>query len=440
MSQQIAIRNTATGHFRLTSAPLWSLHATRAKMKKEIGRRTSPLFSVQNPALTSFSSRGGRDWNPERSSRHNRQSLAMRKIRFGSVILSPVTGERFRIADMLGEGGFGCAYRIERLDSRDRSIEEHCLKTTNDPQSWHQEAYFGELLKSCERAIHMYESFPLFPPTKRHEVLYCLVFELAAHGTIRDHLASTKRSWSFNRASREIIALLKLLNRLHGVGALHRDITPMNVFVCNNKRLKLGDFGIARQVLPGNLANASVFNRGFVSRRMAKGEQRNWLPSDDVFQMGQLFAMLLHGDPDTLISGKDVKSLPCNDDLKEIIAKAICPRKSRYPNALEMLRELQGDGDYETPTLDDLEGKTVVFTGPLSIRRFDAEVLVRQVGGQVASHVTNQVDVLVQGGRSPRYSKGHKGDKLCAVEKLIRQGHPISLISENEFFNLVHFR
>jgi len=269
-----------------------------------------------------------------------------------------------------------------------------------------------------------------------------LVFELAEHGTIRDHLASTKRGWSFSRASREIIALLKLLDRLHGVGALHRDITPMNVFVCNNKRLKLGDFGIARQVLPGNLANASVFNRGFVSERMAKGEQRHWLPSDDVFQIGQLFAMLLHGDPETVISGKDVKALPCNDDLKDIIAKAISPRKSRYPNALEMLRALQGDGDSETPTLDNLAGKTVVFTGPLSIRRFDAEVLVRQAGGQIASHVTSRVNVLVQGGRSPRYSKGHKGhkgDKLCAAQKLIRQGHPISLISENEFFNLVHF-
>ena len=28
---------------------------------------------------------------------------------------------------------------------------------------------------------------------------------------------------------------------------LHRDLTPLNVFVCDGRRLKLGDFGIVRQ-------------------------------------------------------------------------------------------------------------------------------------------------------------------------------------------------
>lgn len=361
----------------------------------------------------------------------------MRKLQFGTVIPSVVSGERFRIASMLGEGGFGCAYRVERLNSRDRPIGEYCLKTTNDPESWHREAYFGELLKPCERAIRMYESFPLLPRTRRHEVLYCLVFELAEHGTIRDYLAVTRRGWSSSRARQEILSLLKLLDQLHGAGALHRDITPMNVFVCKNKRLKLGDFGIARHVLAGRLATASAFNAFFASKRMAARKQRYWLPSDDVYQMGQLLAMLLHGDPELQIAGKDVRSLPCEDELKGVIAKAICQRNSRYPSALEMMRAMKGDGDYETSTLESLLGKTVVFTGPLSIRRFDAEVLVRQAGGAVANHVTTKVDVLVQGRRSSLYSNRHKGDKLCAAERLIRHGHSLSIISENEFLQLV---
>src|SRR5262249_47511561 len=159
--------------------------------------------------------------------------------------------------------------------------------------------------------------------------------------------------------------------------------TPMNVFVCSNRHLKLGDFGIARHVLAGEQAAATVFNPWFVSPTMAEGAQRYWLASDDVFQMGQLLAMLLRGDPGGLISEPDVKHLSCDDELKGIIAKAIGPRKYRYENACGMLRALKGDRDFAGPCVDSLAGKTVVFTGPLSLLRFDAEVLVRQAGGSV---------------------------------------------------------
>jgi NAD-dependent DNA ligase len=170
---------------------------------------------------------------------------------------------------------------------------------------------------------------------------------------------------------------------------------------------------------------------------MAQGAQKYWLASDDVYQMGQLLAMLLRGDPDDLITEKDVRHLSCDDEVKEIIAKAIGPRKSRYENACEMLRALKGDHGSTGPCVDSLVGKTVVFTGPLSLPRFDAEVMVRQAGGSVADQVSKQVDVLVQGGRSPHYNNGHKGEKLCKAEKLIRQGHPISILNEREFRELV---
>ena len=77
-------------------------------------------------------------------------------------------------------------------------------------------------------------------------------------------------------------------------------------------------------MLAGKFLAASAFTPFFVSKRMAEGERRHWLPSDDVFQMGQLLAMLLRGDAESLISVKDVGKLPCNDDLHAIVAKAIC--------------------------------------------------------------------------------------------------------------------
>jgi serine/threonine protein kinase len=383
----------------------------------------------------------GIEWSKPRlafkQSRKTPPMKRMRKLKPGTVVQSPATGKRFLIANRLGEGGYGCTYRVKRLDSWDRRIKDYCLKTTLDPESWHREAYFGELLNRCERAIRVFDSFPLFPATRRHGLLYCLVVEYAEHGTIRDHLAQTDRGWSSDRARREIIALLKLLDQLHGAGALHRDITPTNVFVCKNNKLKLGDFGLARTVLAGKMLAASHFTPFFVSKRMAEGERRHWLPSDDVFQMGQLLAMLLRGDAGSLITAKDAVELPGDADLKAIVAKAICARRNRFSSALDMLRALQGHDYPEAQPLESLEGKTVAFSGLLSIRRFDAEVLVRQAGASISDSVTRRVNVIIQGRRSHDYVMRHKGAKLLAAERLIRQGVPISIISEPEFFDLV---
>src|SRR2546422_9288599 len=48
---------------------------------------------------------------------------------------------------------------------------------------------------------------------------------------------------------REIAGILAVLDALHRGQALHRDLTPFNVFVCEHEQLKLGDFGIATHQL-----------------------------------------------------------------------------------------------------------------------------------------------------------------------------------------------
>ena len=48
----------------------------------------------------------------------------------------------------------------------------------------------------------------------------------------------------------------------------------------------------------------------------------------------------------------------------------------------------------------------------------------------VAKRVTKEVDVLVQGSRSPHYKSGHAGEKLTAARALIKKGHRIHVIGE----------
>ena len=357
----------------------------------------------------------------------------MPKLVRGSIVRSPVTGRRYRLGGVIGHGGYGKAFEAYDLTSK----APVCLKYTLDQLSWHRESYFGELLRKNRRVIQMYDSFPVMPGRSgRGKIRYCLVLELAEHGTVADYLSRTEKPWPEKRAKREIVALLKLLDQLHGGSATHRDITPFNIFVCKNGVLKLGDFGIARHDLAGRVSKPDAFNPDYVTRGFIDAEHRAWMAVDDVFQMGQLLAMLLLGQPRyDRIRVRDLKHLPITPELKGVLRRAIGPRRLRYADAWEMLQALRGDPPPPPTRLKTLKGKTVVFSGPLSISRFDAEVLAVEAGAHVARRVSKEVDVLVQG-RNPRSKEGSRPAKLVQAQRLVKKGHRIHIIGEAELRRL----
>lgn len=357
----------------------------------------------------------------------------MRRLKRAEVISSPVSGRTYRVQGPLGEGGFGRAYLALELDRRGKELAKVCLKTTSDQESWHRESYFGELLRGHRRVIQTLDSFPLASRSRARRMLFCLVLELAESGTVADYLEKTHRPWSEARATREIKALLKVLEQLHGASATHRDLTPMNIFVRRNGTLKLGDFGIARHQLARASMNIDAFNPDFVTKGFRDSQHRHWLAVDDVYQMGQLLVALISGNPDRAIRPNAVKDLACSARLRRVIRRAIGQRGRRYADAHEMLQALEGEDASVEPHLRSLAGKKVAFTGPLSIGRFDAEVLVFAAGGEVVPRITRSVDVVVQGGRSAR----HTGSKLAHAKRLIKQGYGLTIIGEAEFRRLV---
>ena len=65
-----------------------------------------------------------------------------------------------------------------------------------------------------------------------------------------------------------------------------------------------------------------------------------WGSVDDVFQMGQVLAMLLLGQADGLVTQRKLRQLDCSPELKAVVAGAIGPRRRRFNNASEMLAAL----------------------------------------------------------------------------------------------------
>lgn len=175
---------------------------------------------------------------------------------------------------------------------------------------------------------------------------------------------------------------------------------------------------------------------------MTLGGGQSWRPSDDVYQLGQLFAMLLVGGAASDLRAKDVASLECSAASKAIIQRAIGVRRKRWKSAEEMLRAFEPSKTEDCPqgNVDSLRGKVVVFTGRLAVARTEAARLVKQAGGRVKARVGSDTDVVVLGSRSPVWKAEDKGQKLLDVDREGEGGHHIIVITEQRFRQLVGSR
>jgi NAD-dependent DNA ligase len=87
--------------------------------------------------------------------------------------------------------------------------------------------------------------------------------------------------------------------------------------------------------------------------------------------------------------------------------------------------------------VDSLQGKRLVFTGGLSIRRAAAKKLARKAGAIVQTSVGHETDVVVVGDQSPHWKASEKGQKLLDVDHEAERGHRIAILKESRFLRLV---
>ena len=361
-------------------------------------------------------------------------------LREDQIIMSPVTGIRYEVGRMLGQGGFGQVY-LARHRSRSETIPEVvCIKVSVHIDWWVREAYFGALLDGHPRAIRVYDRFPLF--TVGGSILYCLVLEYAPHGDLSTYLSRTGKPWSERTVRREIAGVLEVLQKLHRGQLLHRDLTPMNVFVCDHARLKLGDFGIVRQQSDTRGVTVRTLNAMTAPSDILAGSAPKWQARDDVYQVGQLIGMLIKGDARSRIRSKDVRGLSCSDHLKEIVYRCIGERRKRYESADELIQALRNPPVALKPgTLRSLKGVHLAFTGILTRTRREAMAAARRAGAIIHSAPSARTSVVVRGRPNPLQAAGRDGGlKLMEIKRLREKGHRIMLLNETQFWKLVQKR
>ena len=358
----------------------------------------------------------------------------------GQTIVSPETRLRFQVGHLLGRGGFGEVYLTRRLGQSSTVPDVVCIKASSRIDGWLREAYFGQLLDSHPRAIRVFDAFPLV--LDNGQFLYCLVLEFAKHGDLSAFLHRDGARWTEASVRREIAGVLDVLGKLHRGQLLHRDLTPVNVFVCDKRQLKLGDFGIVRQQTNQRGITARTMNAFTAPSEFLAGTAPKWQARDDVYQVGQLLGMLLKGDARTRIRTTDVRGLSCSDHLKEIVHRCLGERRKRYESANELIEALANPpARLRAGTLRSLKGVHLAFTGILTRPREAAIRAARRAGAIVHGGPSTRTTVVVRGRPNVLQAAGKQGGlKLMEIKRLRERGHRITLLNESRFWALVKAR
>ncbi len=352
------------------------------------------------------------------------------------IISSPETKLQYRVGRLLGQGGFGQVYLAKRLGRSAVVPQVVCIKVSTRIDGWLREAYFGQLLDGHPRAIRVYDAFPLIRTDG--QVLYCLTLEYARFGDLSAFLSRGGKGWSETGARREIAGILEVLGKLHRGQTLHRDLTPLNVFVCDGRRLKLGDFGIVRQQSDQRGITAHTMNALTAPSDILARAVPRWQARDDVYQVGQLLGMLIKGDAMARLRPFEIRRLACTDHLKEIVYRCIGERRKRYDTADEMIEALRNPPALlKVGVLRTLKGVHLTFTGILSKRRSEAVRAARRAGAIIHSGPSAKTTVVVRGRPNPLQAAGRDaGLKLMEIKRLREKGLRITLLNETQFWRL----
>ena len=348
------------------------------------------------------------------------------------TIKSPETRAHYKLGELLGKGGFGSVWRCTTA----RLAGPLCLKLTRDQESWHREAYMAHLLGDHPRVVKVHETFPVLDGA---HVAYAVVMELADRGTVAD-VVERDGAWPEARAISEVGKLLGAIDRLHASGALHRDITPFNVFACGEPTvLKLGDFGLTTHG-PRKGVAADAFTPWFVDRAIREELRARWDVREDLWQAAQVLAVLLTGKVEP-IRVADVRTLRCSTVTRAVIARAIGARSSRFDCARAMADALKGAAREVAPARPSrprtLSGRNVVFTGRLGIPREKAAALARKAGASVQATFNARTDLLIVGTSSLWAAGDAGGQKLLAAAARRESGRRIDHITAEWFLRLV---
>lgn len=173
-----------------------------------------------------------------------------------------------------------------------------------------------------------------------------------------DHLLKKQRVFSEQEAIRIMLEVARALDAAQQLKIIHRDIKPSNIVIMAENRIKLMDFGLAKEEIDRTITRHGTIlgTPLYISPEQARGETAIDTRSD-IYSLGITFYHLVTGEPpfadlDTslLLTKKITDPIPSaktqNPNLSDEVAYVImkmCERDKakRYSSPAELIEDLE---------------------------------------------------------------------------------------------------
>ena len=286
---------------------------------------------------------------------------------------------RYTIEGVLGQGGFGITYLgMDELHEKPVAIKEFFLQGIVTRNIEYQDTvtvtFVGEkdnYEKGKERFLKEARTMAKFSKDKGivkaldffeiNNTAY-IVMEYLEGVTLKQYLAENKRIDAEDLVEL-LVPLIEALDEIHSQGLIHRDISPDNIMVLPDGRIKLMDFGAARDYTEfGEKSLSIVLKPGYAppEQYQTHGVQGPWT---DIYALCATMYKCITGEnpPDAIERVMDdhlkkisAFGIPVLPQIEEAIIKGMSvAANDRYQNVGDFCEDLYGG--YEENSVPEAE-------------------------------------------------------------------------------------